>query len=206
MEARRSCQELKTFAYLITSDALDQIRNYKLMIGKLLLSTNNIGLSLIDTNEVGIFQAGNFFVFDSDNVFRKIFEFYLARLVEAGISLVQKRYMTEINSKRFVEKYKRKYDVNLITNNNLVIWNNIDKDKLASDVTLWLHNGCFSYYTKEKCNLKFGNDSKVIITFADLLSLWVLFSGLLVTSIFVLGYEHLQFHYNVFVGFEVTWN
>lgn len=180
-----SCVKLDTFGYVTTISSGDYFSDSLQDFGKLFLLTRNFGLKLSLSNEISTFQSRYVFVFKSDNIFKTRFEIYMAAVEQSGINLLQKKYMGEGDMKAYLKLLKTVYSTKNVTERNISI------EKLGYYSTLWIQNNCYSVYSKEKCEIKSdsGDEDEIPVKLVDLLVVWILYAGLLITTIAVFGQE-----------------
>lgn len=150
-----------------------------------MLLTAGIGLKIYDTDDPEWFQTGNLFASFSDNLFRSKLDNTLAHLVESGIASLQISYVSVAVIKDYFMK-----NYNSRTQSSKGIPNGGKRElNLGYFAQLWMQNGCFSFYSKEKCDLSLENNVHIHVKLIDFLAVWILFASLLVSSVLLLTYE-----------------
>ncbi len=174
-----SCVKLDLFGYVITKSSGDYYSDYANDFGKLLLLTSNFGLKLSISKEIGSYQSRLVDVFESDSIFKTKFEKYMAALEQSGIDLLQKKYLGEADIKYYVNHLRNEYGLKHTSKQSISV------EKLAYYSTLWFQNGCFTVYSKEKCdiNTNSGDELEIPVKFIDLLVVWMLCTGLYITTV-----------------------
>lgn len=176
------CEKLDRFAYVYTSGPKDILFTTFFLVSKLLLTIDNINLQIFENNEMEYFQSGRSLSINSDNFLRFKFEKYLASVVESGISSFLMKRIDEYTIKNYVKYLK--------LNNGNFSWLNISDKNLLIYTMRWMQNGCFTYYSKEKCDLKINQHIEVPVKILDLIVVWLLFSVFLLMSLLAFAYEH----------------
>ncbi len=68
----------------------------------------------------------------------------------------------------------------------------VDERRLLMYVSHWNRNKCFTFYVKNKCDLKVLNSTELPVTLTDLCAVWVLVVTLLLSSTFRFFLEYFQ--------------
>lgn len=140
-----------------------------------------MGDNIVENSDSEVFQLSEFFVTLSDNFVKEKFGLNLGYLVQAGIDLVQKRYIAIENlQKGIISMYKR---------SNVFLKSDIDNSTLQYLTLRWIQNNCFNFYTKEKCDLKLDKNLELPVSLLDLIPVLLLLSVCIMTGITVFASE-----------------
>ncbi len=154
----------------------DEPDTHEFSTGKLLLLIGKVPRKVLDYNVVDLFQLQKLFVATSDHVFRYEFEKILAELSESRIDILLKKYITELKMRDYISQYNTENGVTKST-------------RFGYLLSAWLQNGCFRFYSKDKCELNFDEDLEVSVKLLDLFAVWIIFFTLLVVSVLLLVYD-----------------
>ncbi len=130
------------------------------------------------------FQSGRVLAITYDNFLRFKFENYLASLVESGI----KSYLMKLVDEYTMSKYA-KY---LNKNTDYFAELNISDSSIFIYTIRWMKNGCFIYYSKERCDLRINQHIEEPVKIFDLVVVWLLLIVLVLTSSLVFAYENVR--------------
>ncbi len=163
------CKNLEKFAYLTISGSLDYPDTYLYSAGKLMLLMANTNLKIVDYNEDNLYSSRNLIYSTSDHIFRSEIEKYTALILESGIEYLLTKYLTEIKMRDIFVRH----DAHLGKGNK----------SISRYVPLWIKNGCFTSYSKAKCDVNFAKDLEVPVKLIDLLAVWIINIGSLAVSV-----------------------
>lgn len=144
--AGQNCTKLDRITYMFGSGPKELKSTNLFVLSKLLFTIDKVGLKIFENSEMEYFQAAHIVVSRSDNFLRFIYEKYMAYIVESGISLVFIKYCHKIIVSNYAWHLKWK--------TNYLAQSNISENTLFIYAMRWLQNDCFSFYSKEKCDLK----------------------------------------------------
>lgn len=167
----------------------------------LALSIN--GYEIFDNNKINLIQEAVFFVSESENAYKILYEKYLSSITESGIEQQQKDAIMEISVRKYLTEYRNKYSN--IDYTGAYINVNLSDIALGYYVSQWLNTGCFMYYVKEKCDLKKSSNLETSVLLDDLLAVWVIFIQLLAATILAFIYELAEAELSIFESCTLNW-
>ncbi len=178
----RPCSQFDKFSY-VTATGPAKIPNTEQEI-KLVFLLINSQLQIRENNEVSLFQMLSLFVTNSDNYLKASFENFLSQIVQSGIDLLQTRYIQEYTIKIYLKS--------LVANNFSLFESDHMSQNLMSYALLWWQNGCFSFYSRDKCDLSLNEVLEKPVKIVDFFCVWVLLIVLLNVSVVVYTLEHIK--------------
>lgn len=197
----QSCVVINRFSYMTISFSSElwytlKEENY---FGKLLLKSSSPDLEIHSIYEKEWFQSGLFFYSETDNIYKLKFENYLSFIYEAGITILQLEYTIKLGLKQILMNYQKDHSSYETEVTKCSIKCNVSRESLLINNIHWLHNKCYTFYAKTKCELNFFKNPEVPVSIVDILVVWILFIGLITMTVFVFVYENVGIRFNFLI-------
>lgn len=113
-------------------------------------------------------------------------------LVQASIDVLQKQYVVEAFM-RNLRIYKFSFRLFTLNENDVIFAKyNSTVQTVFKFISQWLHKDCFSFYKNEDCSVKDQHHVEIPVKIADLMTVWLLLTGLFMVSLFIYIYDILK--------------